>query len=713
MKKGISMVSLIIIVVIMIILAGIVIVNSSDSMETATINMFTLEVLNIQNAVDEYRFRYETYPVGEEKILNMYEIPDNYEDQFRQEIITNGKIAFKLIDMSLLGINDTEFGNQKKTNDVYVLSEETGKVYYLAGVEHKGKVYYTLTNELSAIANITDNMTTTSTDIKVYDVVFIPSTKEYTNQPITVTLKLPKQAIVNSITTTNSKSVSEETIVSLYKQIEINATSEDKTGNYKIVVNYTHNNDTKTAEYEVTNYDATVPMLNCTEQIDGDYKTVTVNASDNESGIKIIKYELKEIQDTTYFAYYGRILSNNKIIMPKNYAYTVYVEDRAGNHSKKIAIGESTVPAAWQKNVHTIYNGVPIPKGFVASQADGENTKNGGLVIYEGTDPVTDDNVFNAKRERNQYVWVPVEDFSKFVRKDYTHTPSKVVDENRKYYDLGTSDVFWEVVVDSTNTPKSTQNSAYMTTKTLKEAQEMYKSVKEYKGFYIARYEAGIDIDDRKTSDDGIIKTTVYSRMNKAPYNYVRWTYNDDAMNEDTNGAVQVARIIYPETNVNVGVVSTLTYGVQWDRTLAWWVETKAQNGTKDVTIQSDEDLYISTNYGNYDNNEISTFNTGASVSTDYGKNYIEIDSTYSKKKTQCHLLTTGATEETRINNIYDMAGNLYEWTMEGYGSYDRILRGGYFYGFGGDDPVSYRTTPGPYDVRDFGVRPSLYIKLQ
>ncbi len=53
---------------------------------------------------------------------------------------------------------------------------------------------------------------------------------------------------------------------------------------------------------------------------------------------------------------------------------------------------------------------VPVPKGFVGSKADGENTVSGGFVIYEGTESVTDNNVDKAKTDRNQFVWVPVKD---------------------------------------------------------------------------------------------------------------------------------------------------------------------------------------------------------------------------------------------------------------------------------------------------------------
>jgi len=376
----------------------------------------------------------------------------------------------------------------------------------------------------------------------------------------------------------------------------------------------------------------------------------------------------------------------------------------------------SLIPQEWRESVSNIVDGVPIPKGFVASSATGENTKNGGLVIYEGTEAVTDANVENAKRTRNQYVWVPVEDFSKFVRQNFGR-----VDQISNV--LGTA--FWEVVINTTtNSPDVERNKAnpnYVTsttksggiTNTLAEVQAMYESVKGYKGFYIARYEAGLDIGSQKTSNDGTIVKTIHSKMNKAPYNYVAWSFNG-GMSDDTNGAVEIARSIYPVTNSNYGVVSTLAYGVQWDRTIAWWVETRAQNGTKDKTISSNTDLQDSTLYGNYTNNAIpnSTFNTGASVSKDRGVTYTAIDSNYSKASTESHLLTTGATEETRVNNIYDMAGNVYEWTMEAYSTGWRSNRAGAFSSSGVNAPASMRYgNESILSANYLGFRVALYLK--
>ena len=397
-----------------------------------------------------------------------------------------------------------------------------------------------------------------------------------------------------------------------------------------------------------------------------------------------------------------------------------YILDRLGKNGINIeeygvivstsSVFVSYIPKDWRDSVVAVVDEVPIPKGFVASSATGENKKDTGLVIYEGTDAVTDENVEDAKRDRNQYVWVPVEDFSKFVRKN--------IGRKDISNELGSDSMYWEVVLDTTtNMPLPSQNSNFMTTatptggitNTLAEVQAMYESVKEYKGFYIARYEAGLNLVNNKPSIDG----TIHSKMNKAPYNYIQWS---TAMNQDTGGAVESARSIYPVTNTNYGVVSTLTYAVQWDRTLAWWVETKAQNGTKDVTITSDNNLMDSTQYGNYKISEIpnSTFNAGTSVSKDNGGEYTAIGSTYSKvggDNGDLHVLTTGATEKTRVNNIYDMAGNLAEWTMEGRSTSTRVYCGNNYANYKGTSVASDYYRAVTERLAAIGFRPSLYIK--
>ena len=79
-----------------------------------------------------------------------------------------------------------------------------------------------------------------------------------------------------------------------------------------------------------------------------------------------------------------------------------------------------TMPDGWNKDKVTevVEEGdrkAPIPKGYVVSKADGEKSIENGLVIYEGTEDVTNDNVDEAQKTRNQYVWIPVDEINDMV----------------------------------------------------------------------------------------------------------------------------------------------------------------------------------------------------------------------------------------------------------------------------------------------------------
>ena len=52
------------------------------------------------------------------------------------------------------------------------------------------------------------------------------------------------------------------------------------------------------------------------------------------------------------------------------------------------------------------------------------------------------------------------------------------------------------------------------------------------------------------------------------------------------------------------------------------------------------------------------------------------VDDKYSKMKDTAILLTTGATERNCSKNIYDVAGNCWEWTTESVSSGYRVSRG-------------------------------------
>ena len=306
---------------------------------------------------------------------------------------------------------------------------------------------------------------------------------------------------------------------------------------------------------------------------------------------------------------------------------------------------------------------VVIPKGFMASEIEGETKVEEGLVIYEGLDKVTsvdaDENgIIDAQENRNQYVWVPVNDISKFKTKS------------------GTEPVYAE---DSR-------------TGEVAEYGKMLASVKEYGGFYIARYEAGSETERTEETTRGTT-TLVPSKKGKHTYDVVgcmNGNVSNDIIYGKSNfgkGAVYLARSVYPE-NSEIGVVSTLVYGAQWQAVMNFFGD------VVNTTINPNE-LYIknSHNMGWY------AYVTAGTSNTDH--------------KTGIDLNIGSKVALNKVKNIYDMGGNISEWTMEKANTGNRINRGGHC-----DLPARYYpvscgivNTPNGSIAPNLGFRIALYIK--
>ena len=99
-----------------------------------------------------------------------------------------------------------------------------------------------------------------------------------------------------------------------------------------------------------------------------------------------------------------------------------------------------------------------------------------------------------------------------------------------------------------------------------------------------------------------------------------------------------------------------------------------------DFIKDSSHSVTNSTTWGNYNNSETYTINRGKyavyNTSNYTLGNFQDVGNEYSKEKSTSILLTTGATERNSSKNIYDVAGNCWEWTTESNSSSNRLSRG-------------------------------------
>ena len=186
--------------------------------------------------------------------------------------------------------------------------------------------------------------------------------------------------------------------------------------------------------------------------------------------------------------------------------------------------------------------------------------------------------------------------------------------------------------------------------------------VVKYGGFYIGRYEAGVP--ENQTAIDG--KSSSTSNVKGVPVSKkdaIVWT-NIDYTNSKANAENMIS---------NEYVQTGLLTGKAWDTVCHW--------------IKSDDELKDSRTYGNY-------YNSLAPAKENSGIKR-----------------TAGFNENWKVKNIYDLAGNVGEWTSEAYDSYF-IVRGGSYDDGGSGDPVSYRSYDDGSNTLDFtGFRLRLYIK--
>ncbi len=172
----------------------------------------------------------------------------------------------------------------------------------------------------------------------------------------------------------------------------------------------------------------------------------------------------------------------------------------------------------------------------------------------------------------------------------------------------------------------------------------MLKSVFDNGGFYIGRYEAGTE-SARYSKTDALVTPLI--QRDKYPYIYITCKQAQTKAKELTIG----------EKN------TSLMFGIQWDLVLKFIEEKgKLQDGTK---VTQDMLKGNSVEWGNYYYATFEIKRQQALYTATPRKN-ASWDSAYNYTKPKTGiLLTTGATDRNSVLGIYDLGGNVSEWTLE------------------------------------------------
>ena len=320
-----------------------------------------------------------------------------------------------------------------------------------------------------------------------------------------------------------------------------------------------------------------------------------------------------------------------------------------------------------------------------------EGTIDTGLVIQDSTG--------------NEYVWVVVPK-TLYDNTSYNSNGAKKPTSSEDYANIeyclkqykstyrkpGYTDTYY---ADTANEGWFADETEYNTAKN-----KMLKSVYENGGFYVGRYEAGIaTTGTNRTSNtdknaDG--KYTVTDTMPTPITQAKAYPYN----NVTRTQAKKLAE------KVNSGnKTSSLMFGVQWDLVVAFMA--------KDTTKITDTSILTSnsTTIGNYYDNLWTIKNAKAKYSRN-GTTFTACPNPYKKESSSYITLTTGADSSFSVQNIYDIAGNVREWTLEytSYSDYPCAYSGGDYINSGSRYPASYRVYSKTTDSsNNFGFRVSLY----
>ena len=304
-----------------------------------------------------------------------------------------------------------------------------------------------------------------------------------------------------------------------------------------------------------------------------------------------------------------------------------------------------------------------------------------GTVTYEGDSLVEQADGTFKDSKGNEWVWIEVPNDGTGPRYPENASDAQIEAELRTYCGdvvaSGTTEGDYKTTTcgftDTWYDGCGLSENEYNTTKSA-----MLRSIKDNGGFYIGKYETGIENIYRtalnaqeywSVDEDYPATETAVIKKNAYPYNYITCAQ---------------AEILAKGFAIE-GKHASLLFGIQWDLVLK-----HLSNKGVAISLLNDN----STTWGNYKNNAYSLTNTegGYLVVPDvgsHGDNWT--NGTHNKSSNEGILITTGSHNDFSKQNIYDLAGNLFEWTLEHYPNsrYPCCVRSGRYDLNGNEYPAS------------------------
>ena len=318
-------------------------------------------------------------------------------------------------------------------------------------------------------------------------------------------------------------------------------------------------------------------------------------------------------------------------------------------------------------------NKILIPAGATVSGLDNEcssingdlTSKDGGLVIYiTNGETVTDWE--EAKTKYDQFVWIPVEKAYVTVEeigensidnlKNYISAsgkyPMAIELSKGEYrgilYNLEETEIGTLTITpydyNTTDSYREPDCLSGLSEDTLQmEFNTMVTRVNQNGGFWVGRYETS---NMSSSSSEDLSKRVTVIKGATTGIRENNWYRMYNQQKNYKNLGIK---------NAETSIISSMIWGSQWDQIMLWM---------REVPSEFKNEIYTGSFYVT---NSIGMGNFGTISEVDDGWNDTSLPA------------PTGNSDSYKVKNIFDLAGNVYDWTLEAHDTGTRVIRGGYY----------------------------------